>query len=311
MGGRRYSLDRYSVNREYRTIEIAESFAAALGTVAGPAIPVAFQERYGGTLRSAVCGTVSLISAFTGAVELHAAAWPSVNLPVETAFSAVLRAVPEMRANVEAEARLSGILQTQTSGSKDIPTRAELSGEVSATVRMLANIVTDMQVSGAVLSQVRAVADEVIQCDFAGAMGAGARGSKNIPAGLASMDALSCRSWASKNIPARLALEDSTGAQVRGSKNIMTQLDVWGVLTALPSATTQTTETASFQLTIPPGGELRIDSDVFTVLLNNQNALHTQSGDWITVSRELLRVLIESASGGRLEGQLIYTERFL
>lgn len=50
---------------------------------------------------------------------------------------------------------------------------------------------------------------------------------------------------------------------------------------------------------------------MFTVLLNGQNALHTQSGDWITVSRELLRLLIESASGGRLEGQLIYTERFL
>ena len=102
-----------------------------------------------------------------------------------------------------------------------------------------------------------------------------------------------------------------TGARALGSKNIPALLCVWGALAALTSATTQTTETASFQLTIPPGGELRIDSDVFTVLLNNQNALHTQSGDWITVSRELLRVLIESASGGRLAGQLIYTERFL
>ena len=52
-------------------------------------------------------------------------------------------------------------------------------------------------------------------------------------------------------------------------------------------------------------------SDVFTVLLNNQNALHTQSGDWINVSRELLRLIIESASGGQLRGQLIYTERYL
>ena len=45
MGTRRYSLDRYSANREYRTVGVAESFAATLGTVAGPAIPVAFQER--------------------------------------------------------------------------------------------------------------------------------------------------------------------------------------------------------------------------------------------------------------------------
>lgn len=311
MGGRRYSLDRYSVNREYRTIEIAESFAAALGTVAGPAIPVAFQERYGGTLRSAVCGTVSLISAFTGAAELRTAARPSADLPVEAVFYAELQAVAEMRANIETAGQFYGRFVAETSGSKDIPTRAELSGELTATVRMLANIVTDIQASGAVLSQVRAVANEVIRCDFACALGAGACGSKNIPAGLASRDALSCWSWASKNIPTRLVPEAWTGARALGSKNIPALLSVWGVLTALPSATTQTTETASFQLTIPPGGELRIDSDVFTVLLNNQNALHTQSGDWITVSRELLRVLIESASGGRLEGQLIYTERFL
>lgn len=311
MGGRRYSLDRYSANREYRTIEIAASFAAALGTVAGPAIPVAFQERYGGALNSAACGTVSLISAFTGAADLHAAARPSAKLPVEGRFAAELQAVPEMRANVETEELFSGQFAVKTSGSKDIPTQTELSGELTAMVRMLANIVTGIQASGEVRSQARAVANEVIQCGCACALGAGARGSKNIPAGLASRDALSCRSWASKNIPSLLVLGDSAGAWVRGSKNIGTLLDVWGVLTALPSATTQTTETASFQLTIPPGGELRIDSDVFTVLLNSQNALHTQSGDWITVSRELLRLLIESASGGRLEGQLIYTERFL
>ena len=80
---------------------------------------------------------------------------------------------------------------------------------------------------------------------------------------------------------------------------------------AVTAATTQTTETASFQLTIPPGGELRIDSGTFTVTLDGRNVLHTQSGDWIEVSRELLRLLIESASGGQLEGQLVYTERFL
>lgn len=311
MGGRRYSLDRYSANREYRTIEIAASFAAALGTVAGPAIPVAFQERYGGTLNSAVCGTVSLISAFTGAAGLHAAARPSANLPVGAAFHAELLAVPEMRANVETEERLFGQFVSKPSGSKDIPTQAELSGELTAMVRMLANIVTDMQASGAVLSRVRGVANEVIQCGFACVLGARARGSKNVPVGLASKDALSCRSWASKNIPALLVLGDSAGARVRGSKNIGTLLDVWGVLTALPSATTQTTETASFQLTIPPGGELRIDSEIFLVLLDGENALHTQSGDWINVSRKLLRLIIENSSGGRLEGQLIYKERYL
>lgn len=38
---------------------------------------------------------------------------------------------------------------------------------------------------------------------------------------------------------------------------------------------------------------------------------NTQSGDWINISRDLLRLIIESASGGQLRGQLIYTERYL
>ena len=76
-------------------------------------------------------------------------------------------------------------------------------------------------------------------------------------------------------------------------------------------ATSQTTERTALQLTIPPGGELRIDSEIFIVLLNGENALHTQSGDWINISRDLLRLIVESASGGQLQGQLIYTERYL
>lgn len=65
------------------------------------------------------------------------------------------------------------------------------------------------------------------------------------------------------------------------------------------------------QVTIPPGGELRLDSDVFLSMLDGENVLYAQSGDWINVSRELLRLIVESATGGALEGQIIYTERYL
>ena len=46
-------------------------------------------------------------------------------------------------------------------------------------------------------------------------------------------------------------------------------------------------------------------------MLDGENVLYAQSGDWINVSRELLRLIVESATGGALEGQLIYTERYL
>lgn len=98
---------------------------------------------------------------------------------------------------------------------------------------------------------------------------------------------------------------------MRASKNIHTSLVAADILTAILEATSQTTEIVTVQVTIPPGGELRLDSDVFLAMLNGENVLYAQSGDWINVSRALLRLIVESATGGSLEGQLIYTERFL
>ena len=94
-------------------------------------------------------------------------------------------------------------------------------------------------------------------------------------------------------------------------KNLPTSQLVYAVLNAMAGAIRQATEAVSVTITIPPGGELRIDSDTFRVLLNGENILYAQHGDWITLSRELLAIDIESASGGELSGNLIYTERYL
>lgn len=83
------------------------------------------------------------------------------------------------------------------------------------------------------------------------------------------------------------------------------------ILTAIMDATSQTAEVVLMQVTIPPGGELRLDSDGFPRHAGRENVLYAQSGDWINVSRELLRLIVESATGGDLEGQIIYTERYL
>ena len=83
------------------------------------------------------------------------------------------------------------------------------------------------------------------------------------------------------------------------------------VLGAVSGAGTQSTEQVSVTVTIPPGGELRIDSDTFRVLLNGENVLDKQSGDWLMLSRDLLYLDIESAIGNGLSGNLIYTERYL
>ena len=100
-------------------------------------------------------------------------------------------------------------------------------------------------------------------------------------------------------------------AAAAGSKNILLEQLLSAALAAVTAATTQTTETASFQLTIPPGGELRIDSGLYTVLLNGENALHAQEGDWVELSRSLVRLTVECAQGGGLAGQIVYQERYL
>jgi len=154
-------------------------------------------------------------------------------------------------------------------------------------------------------------ADVVTQALLTGVLGSAARGAKNTPAALSARDGLAARVWGSKNFPTALALADRLTARTAGSKNVPAPLEAWEVLTCLPEAVLLTTERTTLQVTIPPGGELRVDSELFLVLLNGENALHTQSGDWINLSRSLLRLTVESAGGNGLQGQLIYTERYL
>lgn len=109
--------------------------------------------------------------------------------------------------------------------------------------------------------------------------------------------------------------KDSFAAELRqvtaGVKNLPADQLVYAVLNAMAGAIRQATEATSVTISIPPGGELRIDSDTYRVTLNGENILYAQAGDWIMVSRDLLAIDIESASGGELAGNMIYTERYL
>lgn len=69
--------------------------------------------------------------------------------------------------------------------------------------------------------------------------------------------------------------------------------------------------TANINVTIPPGGELRIDSDVFTAFLGQQNVVHLYRGDWIDFSRNTRVLSVEAGTSGSLTGDIVYTERFL
>ena len=182
-----------------------------------------------------------------------------------------------------------------------------LQGSAQGTISVIS---TFLAASGLFISA-RMSADVVTGSTMFEALQAAAYGQKDIPGGITYADVLGASVWGSKNTPELLALVDQLTAQTAGSKNIPARIQASEILPALMEATSQTTERTTLQLTIPPGGELRIDSEHFLVLLDGKNALHTQSGDWINISRNLLRLIVESASGGQLQGQLIYTERYL
>lgn len=73
------------------------------------------------------------------------------------------------------------------------------------------------------------------------------------------------------------------------------------------------TKTCVLTTTLRPGQKIIIDADSYTVLLDGENAIEIQSGDWIDeLDRSTTDIAIKAASGvGNLTTSIIYTERYL
>lgn len=65
--------------------------------------------------------------------------------------------------------------------------------------------------------------------------------------------------------------------------------------------------------TLRPGERIVIDADSYTVLLNGENAIEIQSGDWIDeLDRNTVDISLKAAAGvGYLAAHIVYTERYL
>ena len=72
-------------------------------------------------------------------------------------------------------------------------------------------------------------------------------------------------------------------------------------------------KTCVLTLTLKPGQTLIIDANNYNVLLDNQNAIEVQSGDWIDdLNRNTTDITISAASGlANLSASILYTERYL
>lgn len=213
------------------------------------------------------------------------------SLPIEALLTEELNQVAGVAIPVETTAFFNDVLRGSSRGAIALQSTFASEGVFHAVCEMQANICFDFLGAGDLLDRVF--------------------GSQNCNIVTQLGDTLAGYSYGSKNIIWGAACRDTLTALVNGVKDIRASLLAYEVLTAMLEASSTQTEQASFTITLPPGSEIRIDSDTFRVTKDGENILYAQSGDWITLSRELLYLDIESASGGSLQGNLIYVERYL
>ena len=69
---------------------------------------------------------------------------------------------------------------------------------------------------------------------------------------------------------------------------------------------------AEFDVEIPPGSALIIDSGGYAVLLDGESVIHAHRGGWLHLNRSTYDVAVEPIRGlASLDKRILYTERWL
>ncbi len=119
--------------------------------------------------------------------------------------------------------------------------------------------------------------------------------------------------YVSKNIPfAESYVENFVVNEVLGNLNIlMDNILLDEQLFVNANATQIDDETIKINLSLNKGDILRIDSDDFTVFLNDKNVFDLYQGGWLELSRGTESIEIDSVRKGKLKGKIVFRERFL
>ena len=119
------------------------------------------------------------------------------------------------------------------------------------------------------------------------------------------------RSYAGKLMPFESVTNTQINTRTHAGKRIPLKREVkTNVIAQITIGITQYTNSV-VNVTIPPGGEIRINSDTFTVMQGQNSILHLYSGEWIYLFRNTIQLKVASNSGGNLIGEIIYSERFI
>ena len=95
--------------------------------------------------------------------------------------------------------------------------------------------------------------------------------------------------------------------------NFYTTADGYELVSESASLENIETKTCVLTLTLKPSQVLIIDANTYNVLLDNQNAIEVQSGDWIDeLNKNTTDISITAASGvANISATILYTERYL
>lgn len=212
-------------------------------------------------------------------------------IPIEMTFGAELKQVAGVAIPVQTTAFFNDVVRGSLRGAIAMKSTFESSGSLLAGCSMNANINFAFISDGAVVAVVEGSQNSNIVAALSEAMENIVHGSK----------IMSCSA----------SFADALIANTYGVKDIQVLHIVNEVMTSMLDASSQSSEITRIEITLPPGSEIRIDSETYRVIMDGNNILYAQSGDWLTLTRELLYIDVESASGGSLDGTMIYTERYL
>ncbi len=135
--------------------------------------------------------------------------------------------------------------------------------------------------------------------------------SKDFEATFKPSDALQSGFKLVKDFPVMLTTTDEINLSADVAKDIARSILSTSGLYVETEAAFVDTETITINITLPPGGVLRIDTENYVVTMNEQNALNQQVGDWIKLARGLQDISVSSGTGGALEGSVTMTEAYL
>lgn len=112
---------------------------------------------------------------------------------------------------------------------------------------------------------------------------------------------------------------DGTGAasydaeRMTLSQNVWSTADFGEVFNATADVMALTEYVCEFpDLILRPGQTLVIDAGTYNVLLDGDNAIHLQQGDWLdSMKRNTQTITISGTGASRLTAEILYTERYL